>query len=73
MNVSVSIQDIVSAVKDDFTEDITYTTEELEDFAHQAVDLISKVHGKNYLAEEDQIPHSVGATAVSILETIIKM
>lgn len=70
--MNVSIQDIVSAVKDDFQEDITYTTEELEDFAHQAVDLISKVHGKNYL-EEDQIPHGVGATAVSILETIIQM
>lgn len=69
--MNVSIQDIVSAIKDDFQEDITYTTEELEDFAYQAVDLISKVHGKNYL-KEDQIPHSVGATAVSILETIIK-
>lgn len=72
MNVSVSIQDVVSAIKDDFQEDITYTTEELEDFAYQAVDLISKVHGKNYL-EEDQIPYGVGSTAVSILETIIKM
>lgn len=71
--MNVSIQDIVSAVKDDFQEDITYTTEELEDFAHQAVDLISKVHGKNYFEEEDQIPHGVGATAVSILETIIQM
>jgi len=71
--MNVSIQDIVSAIKDDFQEDITYTTEELEDFAHQAVDLISKVHDKNYLTEEDQIPHGVGATAVSILETIIEM
>lgn len=71
--MNVSIQDIVSAIKDDFQEDITYTTEELEDFAHQAVDLISKVHGKSYLAEEDRIPHGVGATAVSILETIIEM
>jgi len=71
--MNVSIQDIVSAIKDDFTEDITYTTEELEDFAYQAVDLISKVHGKNYLVEEDQIPHGVGSAVVYILETIIKM
>lgn len=71
--MNVSIQDVVSAVKDDFQEDITYTTEELEDFANQAVDLISKVHGKNYLTEEDQIPHGVGSTVVSILETIIEM
>lgn len=70
--MNVSIQDIVSAIKDDFQEDITYSTEELEDFAYQAVDLISKVHDKNYL-EEDQIPHGVGATVVSILETIIQM
>lgn len=71
--MNVSIQDVVSAIKDDFQEDITYTDEELEDFSYQAVDLISKIHGKNYLAEEDQIPHGVGATAVSILETIIQM
>ena len=70
--MNVSIQDIVSAIKDDFTEDIIYTTEELEDFAHQAVDLISKVHGKNYL-KEDQIPHNVGSAVIYILETIIKM
>ena len=71
--MNVSIHDVVSAVKDDFQEDITYTTEELEDFAYQAVDLISKVHDKNYLTEEDQIPYGVGSTAVSILETIIEM
>lgn len=71
--MNVSIQDIVSAIKDDFQEDITYTDEELEDFAYQAVDLISKVHDKNYLTEEDQIPYGVGSTAVSILETIIEM
>ena len=71
--MNVSIQDVVSAIKDDFQEDITYTDEELEDFAHQAVDLISKVHDKNYLTEEDQIPYVVGSTAVSILETIIQV